>query len=179
MPGKKTFKENKIKDILSTIESDSKFRDFKKKNPGYYLAHLFYMEKSENEKNEPWQAGYYDKKKDKMVVFSLKENNKIEKEPESEIFKKDKKAVNKLELKKIKIDFEEAKNINNEFVKSKYNGEPIKDRIYIIQKLEKHIWNITNVSRFFNIINVKIDAQKGKVIKSSKDSLMGLGRVME
>lgn len=179
MSEKKTLKKDKIREILSIIESDSVFKDFKKKNPGYYLAHLFFMEKSGSGENEPWQAGYYNKKKDKMVVFSLKEKNKIEKEPESEIFKKDKKAVNRLELKKIKIDFGEAKNINNGFVKGKYNNEPIKDRIYIIQKLEKYIWNITNISRFFNIINVKIDAETGKVIKSSKESLMGLGNFMK
>ena len=97
--------------------------------------------------------------------------------PESEVFKKEKTVVKRLDIKKVKKDFEDAVSIANKFQREKYSTEiPIK-KIVVLQNIDfGQIWNITFISKTFNTLNMKIDAGSGKVKKHELVSLFSMGK---
>ncbi|MBU0472211.1 MAG: hypothetical protein KKF89_01065 [Nanoarchaeota archaeon] len=158
-----------LKKAIEKIESSKAFKDFKEENPEFYLAHAFtIIDKIQQE----WQVGYYGKKRDKVVVFITGET--ITKSPEEEIFKKPGHHVKELDLKKVKLTLETAINKAEELVKKKYSAEIVNKIICILQNLETELYNLTLITQAFNIINIRIDAKNGEVLRESRQSILGL-----
>lgn len=161
----------KIKEIVEKVEKSEAFREWKKQHKDSFLVHLFMM----YDEKESYQVGYYDKKKDMITSFSV--DDEIMASPESEVFKKEKTVVKRLDIKKVKKDFEDAVSIANKFQREKYSTEiPIK-KIVVLQNIDfGQIWNITFISKTFNTLNMKIDAGSGKVKKHELVSLFSMGK---
>ena len=157
-----------LKKAIDKIEGSKVFKDFKKENTEYYLAHAFTMiDKVQGD----WQVGYCNKN-DKVVVFEA--GKEVEKKPEEKIFKKPDDTVNKLDLKKVELDLEKGVEIAEDLLEEKYKGEFVTKIIAILQNLETELYNITLVTQSFNLVNVRVDAKTGKVLKHSKESILGL-----
>lgn len=120
-----------------------------------------------------WELGYYSKKTDRIVVFET--SPKIKKRPEEEAFKR-KGSINRLDLNKVRISASQALKKCNELVSKKYSGQSITKKIIILQNIKSEVYNITLVSRGFNIINTRIDAENGKVTKHNMQSILSLGK---
>jgi hypothetical protein len=159
-----------LKVLIKKLESSSQFKKFKKEHPDYYLVHCFKMIEQKGESE--WQIGYYSEEKDRMIVFNTKP---IKVNPEEEIFKKAG-VIKKLDIRKVKTGFERALEIAEDIRKRYYSGEMITKKIIILQHLKKQLWNITLISMSFNIINIKINAETGIILKKSIESIMKLGR---
>ncbi len=145
--------------IIGKLESSKIFIEWHNQNTSYYLVHAFVM--IDPKVKQDWQIGYYDKEKDNIVTFDV--GKKIVQNPESEVFKKSG-IVNKLDLNKVKVDFNKALKISENFVKKHYPAYAISKKIFILQNLEKLLWNITFISGSFETLNIKIDAVEGKVV---------------
>lgn len=169
---KRYKKKMKIKDKIKKLEKSQKFLKWKKDNPDSYLVHVFAMLGDGDDK---WQIGYYDKKRDKITSFVIGEKTEII--PESDIFKKEKTKISKLNIGKVKVDFSKANELTNSFQREKYPNEtPIK-KIFVLQNVENNqLWNITFVSKQFNTLNMKLDAETGKIRKQELVSLFKLGK---
>ena len=160
----------KLNAALKKLKASSVFKKFTKEHPDFYLVHAFKMLE---EKESDWQIGYYSKKKDKMVVFDV--GKKIILSPESEVFNKEG-SVEGIDMAKVRVSSEKALETAERHIKKKYVGEQVTRRIVILQKIERLMWNLTFVTAAFNIINLKIDADSGKIFHDERTSILQLGK---
>lgn len=149
------------------LENSSEYKKWKKDNKDSYLCSCFYLDQDGGN----WQFDFYLPKKDKIKTFIV-EDSEIKSLKDSEIFRKEKKELRKLDLNKVKIDFENAIDIIDNLKKNKYKTENVLKRIIILQNIEKQMWNITYLTSSFNILNVKIDAFSGKILSENFESVM-------
>jgi len=157
---------------IKTIENSSDYKSFIKKEPEYYLVHVFTTVDSESFDDGAWQIGYYSKDTDKIVVFE-NNNDAITMHPPAEALKKEE-YIQKLDLAKLKVSKEDAIKTCNVTVKEQYPREIFSKAICLLQNLPEfgNVWNITIVTLALGVINVKIDASTGIVVKHEKQNLM-------
>ena len=150
-----------IKEIIAKLESSDEFVRWKKQNPKSYLTHVLNI--VDGHCFGEWQIGYYNKKRDKITVFEV--GDPIIVDPESEVFKEEKALVKALDKEKIKVDVNQALELANKIMKSKYPQiQPLKS-VIIIQNIELgQVWNLTFVSNSFDVLNIKISSEDGKVL---------------
>ena len=157
-----------FKTALEKLKNSSEFKKWISKNKKSYLAYAFIM--IENSEKSEWQIGYYDKKLDKVTVFTI--NNKIEINPEQDIFKKPGTAVKNINLKDIKFSLDKILKKAQTIKEKKYSKEFVTKTIAILQNIDLgQLWNITLITSSLNTINIKIDAKTGKTIKHELISL--------
>jgi len=157
----KSFKES-----LKTLENSKEFKEWKKENPDTFLSYGFLMPAS----SKDWKIGYYHKKDNKITSFNVGE--KIEIEPESEIFKKDETEVKKIDLNKLKINVNKALEITKKFQEENYKNDIPNKTIIILQNLEiGQIWNITYLTITLKSLNIKLDTEKGRMLEHKSTSL--------
>ncbi|MBU3941925.1 MAG: hypothetical protein KKF74_03355 [Nanoarchaeota archaeon] len=157
-----------FKTALKKLKESSKFKKWISKNKEAYLAYAFIM--IENSEKSEWQIGYYDKKLDKVAVFTI--NNNIEINPEQDVFKKPGTSVKKVNLKNVKFDLDYVLKKAQTIKEKKYPKELVTKTIAILQNIDLgQLWNITLITSSLNTINIKIDAKTGKTIKHELVSL--------
>ena len=157
-----------FKTSLKKLKNSSEFKKWISKNKESYLTYAFTM--IENSEKSEWQIGYYNKKLDKVAVFTINDNIKIN--PEQDIFKKPGTAVKKINLKDVKFSLDKVLKKAHSIKNKKYPKELIKKTIAILQSIELgQLWNITFITSSLNTINIKIDAKTGKIIKHELVSL--------
>ncbi len=159
-----------IKEAMKRVESSAKFKEFRRQEPDAYLAHAFSMHVAGNEGE--WQLGYFLPKREKLVVFR---SVQIERLPEDEAFNKGE-PIARLDMKSVKMPFEEAEAKAMATKQEAYPAEEVTKVIVILQHLDRQLYNFTLVTRTFNMINIRVDASSGEVIKQSLQSIMSLSR---
>ncbi len=161
-----------FKNIVGTIEESKEFKDFLREHPHYYLVHVFTTVDSESVENNLWQIGYYSKDTDRIVVFEGNEGL-IFIHPPAEALKKEA-YIQKLDLQELQVSRDEAIKTCNATIKDNYPKELFSKAICLLQNLPEfgQIWNITIVTLALGVINVKIDAISGEVLKHTKENLM-------
>ena len=121
---------------------------------GRYLVSCFLQDNS-------WKIDHYDPKEHKIYTYT-KVDGKIVINKD-DIFQKENKKLEKLDIEKIKIGKLEALD------KLSMSGEKM---ILILQVLDgKIIWNITVITPEFDIHNTYINAETGEILKESKDNI--------
>lgn len=160
---------------LNQVKESKEFKDWNKKNPDIFLSYALKM--VENDKEQPWQLGFYHKSTDKIVTFIVNEDA-IEVQEEEEIFKKPDMQVKPLEIDKIKIPFKKILKITEEFYKKEYPSEIVNKTIAILQNLEEYgnIWNITYITASFKTLNIKVNAENSKIVYHNIESLMSFAK---
>jgi hypothetical protein len=162
-------KDMDFKDALQKLERSKEFKEWKKSSANSYFSHAFKI--PQEMKDNEWQFGFYDKKKDKIMTFMT--NGETTTRQEDEVFKEEVTEVREVDLGKIKITLESALSSAGKFQQEKYpKDKPIKT-IAILQNLNPHgnIWNITLITQAFNTLNMKIDASSGKLLDHNHSSI--------
>jgi len=164
-----------LKLALEKLKQSKQFKDLIKKNKNIYFSYALIM--LENNKSGPWQLGFYHKSTDKMITFIV-DKDEIKMEKEEEIFKKPETKVNEVDIEKAKIPYNEILKTAREFQKNKYPKELVSKTIAILQNLNEYgdIWNITYITHSFKTLNMKINAENGKIISHNLESLMSLAK---
>jgi hypothetical protein len=159
-----------FKHTIGLIEESKEFKDFFKNNKHYYLVHIFSTK--DNEDYGIWQIGYYSKETDKIVVFEL-QDELVFIHPPAEALKKEE-YILPLNIDDVNISRDDAIQICEDIVKENYSKELVNKSIILLQNLPEHgqVWNITLVTLTLNVINIKINANGGNVIKHEKQNLM-------
>ena len=160
-----------LKTSLKKLNKFKEFKKYKKENPDAYLTSGFLMLDEKN-KSE-WQIDFYSPKKHKITSFAVNKDIKVM--PSEQIFQKEVKKIEPLDINKIKITLDDAiKEINN-ILKKKFPYEKPSKKIIIIQTLNnKETWNISYITTNFNLVNTQIDAITGKVLESKLQPLIDL-----
>ncbi|MFH1376900.1 MAG: hypothetical protein ABIH25_04655 [Candidatus Woesearchaeota archaeon] len=152
-----------LKKSFKNIQDNEKFIEWKKEHFGSYLTNAFL---NDNE----WQFDFLDPKSEMMTSFKF--NDKDLFFEESEIFRKEKKEIKELNLEEVKIDLDKAEDLIEKIIDSDYKNEDIQKKIIILQVIEKLVWNITYITKSFNVLNVKLNAVNGEIINHSMESLL-------
>lgn len=157
----KDSKETLLKRTIHLLENSDEFKRWKEENKDAFLANAFTM--FEKEPTFEWHMGYYDKEKDMITSFQIQEHQII-KNPASEALKKDDSHIEELNLDKVTVDVKEALEKANQIHKEKYEREKPTKIMVLAQHMDgKNIWNITYVTQSLKMMNVKINAETGKI----------------
>lgn len=141
-----------FEEALKKLFDSPEFKDW---NKDEYLTHGFLGEGG-------WEIGFYNPEKDIVSTFEIGEV--ITKRPDSEAFK-DGGTIAKLEHEKIEINLDEALTVAKGLLEAHYKNPAIMKKIIIIQNLEeKNLYNFTFLTQAFKALNIKIDAQSGKIV---------------
>jgi flagellin-specific chaperone FliS len=156
---------------IKKLNESKEFKEWTKKNKDTFLSYAFKM--LEDNKNVPWQLGFYHKATDKIITFIV-DRGSIQMQKEEEVFKKPDMEVRKLEIEKVKLPFEEILKKSKKFQNNKYPKELISRTIAILQNIEEYdtVWNITYVMHSFKTLNMKVNPENGKILYHSLESLM-------
>ena len=156
-----------LKKLKENYDKLLKSEKFEKRG---FLCGAFIMCKPEDLKNEEWQIDLYDAKKKEMITYSLNKEIKVEK---SKAFKNEY-EIKRLEINDVNFDLDKALEISSKML-SKYNTGASKI-IVVLQKIEDLVWNVTYITTNFGMLNVKIDAQDGKLLSENYSSLLDFKR---
>lgn len=156
---------------VELLEKDPKFIDWKKDHKKCSLSYGFFA--LDSQISSDWQLGYYDDKQDSITTFAMQAGKLIDSR-EDKVLKKKGAKVLPIDLKKIKLNEEKVLELVDKFQKESYPQETSIKTIIIIQKLPKlgNVWNVTLMTQSFKTLNIKLDAETGKVKEHSLAPLM-------
>jgi len=148
--------------FFQQLKESQIFQDWQKDNLDNYLVHFYIQVDNSFKYTADWEIGFYNPDHDKITIFIIGSNISIK--PEEEAFKKEGK-VEKLDLEKIKIDFDEAVDEFKKIKEEKYSPEVMLNGFIILQNFQdKLMWNISYALKSMNILNVKINAENKELI---------------
>jgi uncharacterized membrane protein YkoI len=143
-----------IKSYQELIDCEN-YRTYIEREPKAFLISCFLM-------NGEWQFNFY--LNNKVTIFK---NNCMELNDE---MINSTGEVKRLDLENVNVKVEKAIEIAREELKL-HNDETDK-RIILLQNLEgRTIWNITLLTKHMNMMNIKVDAENGKIIGESFQSI--------
>ncbi len=155
-----------IHELLEKVHNSNEFKQYQKKNPNAYLVHLFFMT------GNGIDVGYYNAETDLLAAFNTKDE--VKKVVEEKPFKQST-TIHELDLKKVKLNFDDAFDIAIQCQKEKYKNEQVNKEIVILQELDDCglIYNITFITESFKTLNIKIDAQTKDIVSQNLAPLIG------
>lgn len=153
---------------LEKVTSSELFAAYRKAQPETQLVHVFSI--VEPGKEPAWQFGYYAKEKGKIVVFSA---DPVEQLPEDDIFGEG--HPHPLDLDGVTIGPREALEKSVTIMK-KYPGDVATRTIMILQHLDQPLYNLTVVTNTFHLVNIRIAADTGEIVREERRSILSLKR---
>ncbi len=115
-----------------------------------------------------WQIDFYDENSDKITSYMMDKEIKVNEN--SEAFKKPETKVEELNIKEVKTSFDEAYKKSKKIIESK--AEEPEKVIVLLQKQKIPVWNISFITKKFNILNVRINASNGRLMEEKLISLL-------
>lgn len=162
-----------LKQKLEELKNSEDFKTWNKENPENFLAHFFLTE--QNGKINELQVGFYNKKKQKMKPFSIFES--ITALEEEKIFREPNKRIHELDIKKVKINLEDAIETIKKICLESYSQHPIMKSIIILQNIKgTNVYNVTLITQTFSAINIKMNSEDGSVVSKTITNLAAFGR---
>ncbi|MBS3152069.1 hypothetical protein J4230_01525 [Candidatus Woesearchaeota archaeon] len=158
--------KNSIKESYEKLLASKEF-----KHKGF-LCGAFLICDIEDINNTEWQIDFYNTESDTITTYLV--SKKIEITDNSKILKKEDVKIEKLNINEIKTSFEDIKN-KIENILNKYKETAAKITV-ILQKQKIPMWNIIYITKKFNILNIKINAENGEVIEEKTVPLVSFER---
>ena len=159
-----------LQEVQRVLEASDLFRAFKSQKPDAYLVHLFSMH-GPGAPPTP-QLGYYSPITGGITSFRL---DPLAQEPEDEPFNKGDSPL-PLDLSTVTVTPGDAEEKALLYQREHVPAEAVTKVILLLQHLEQQLYNLTLVTSTFNILNVRIDASSGVLLKSEFRSIMSLRR---
>ncbi|MBI2550666.1 PepSY domain-containing protein [Candidatus Woesearchaeota archaeon] len=182
-----------VSSLVGAVENTGEFSEWRRSNANAFLSSMFCMvaEAGQLASAPEWLLSYYDAADDTFTTFSTLGGQKATKE---QAFKKGR-ALPQLNTKSVKIGIKGCIKLAEGVRSRKYEGESPTRIIAILQPLTpielaasgtssrsnigseemkeiKTVWNITYINASYNVLNIKIDAETGKVLADSISGVM-------
>ncbi|HLD97176.1 MAG TPA: hypothetical protein VI934_02430 [Candidatus Nanoarchaeia archaeon] len=188
--------------LVRAVEGGKEFREWRAGNKAAYLSSVFIMagnaaqlKGSDSGSGGPgneWLVSYYDEADDTFTTFSTSGSQRAAKE---QAFKKGK-SLPRLDAETVQVGILKCVELAEAVRTTSYKGEETSRIIIILQPLARSeilagnevsdgssaralpkgsirpVWNITYITASFNVINVKIDAESGKVLSHHLSGVM-------
>lgn len=184
-------KAETVSQLIESVEKSKEFSAWRKTNSSAYLSSLFVMAKGiallegNGSNAAEWLLSYYDRDDDTFTTFSSLGGQRAAKE---QAFKKGK-TLPELKAGAVKVEIQGSIRAAEEVRGKKYRGEGASSIIAILQPLSAEeifggsgkpektagpipVWNITYITTSYNIINVKVDAETGRVLSDTVSGVM-------
>jgi len=160
--------------LVSMLRKRPEFRQWRKSNKDADLVHIFLM--VEPGKPIMFDIGFLDKDRKIMTSFLVdKDITSIETSESKEIFSQDPQKIKPLEEGKVKILFDKALETAGKLQKEKYKQHIPMKEIVILQNLDiGQVWNITYITQSFETLNIKVDAETGKVLEDKLHKIFSM-----
>ncbi|MBU1112113.1 MAG: hypothetical protein ABIG93_02895 [archaeon] len=168
-----------LKELLKSLENSDVFLDWKKAHFKAYLSHFFVQVSSDLEIKAAWEIGYYNPEDEKVSTFSLDDDNEFFLKDSDDVFKKDESKVEKLKLNDVKLVYNEATDKFRKLVLKEFPSvmSMLGDGFVILQNIKgQNTWNLTLVTQKLTMVNIKIDTDKGKLIKKDEINFLYPGQ---
>tara|TARA_Y100000310_G_scaffold324031_1_gene385338 strand:+ start:13271 stop:13768 length:498 start_codon:yes stop_codon:yes gene_type:complete len=157
-------------DFLTVLKQDQLFLDWHQGDA--FCSHFFCPIDKELHSKGEWEVGFYNPDHNKITVFTKLGENFIIK-PEDEVFKKEMDKVEKLELDKVKISYQSCGEKFLEEIPNLFPNEILGDGFIVLQELDgTALWNFTLITKTLKFVNVKLNAENGKVVSHQAVELM-------
>lgn len=151
-------------DFYRQLLDSKEFLAWQKAHPQDYLAHFYCPLNPSFQPASNWEIGFYNPQQDKLTVFVIKENSRIEIKPPEDAFKAQG-SIEELASTRVKLSFPQALELFQKTKQENYPQEILLNGFLILQNFQnKTIWNISYATRSFNILNVKIDALNKEIV---------------
>lgn len=154
----------KLKDSFNSLQKSEDFKKWKEVHTEAYLTSCFLVDES-----GLWQFDYFNPDNSKITSF---QRDKITVQ-DQDVFQAEETKLKELNLENVDISYEKVLGITEEILKKKYSNEDIDKKIVILQTIEVEVWNITYLTKSFNVINFKIDAKTGNLLKEIFENITG------
>ena len=138
-----------FRESLKKLENSEEYKFYKKKNTESYLINVIFLEFPE--------LNYFSPKTKIITVFRIKDKIIAQE------LDKEEREFPKLEIDKIKVDFNEAIKI---FEKEKSYSQDSKI-ITILQQNSEPTWNLSQLTPEIKILHVLISAVSGELLEST------------
>jgi hypothetical protein len=168
----------KFKNQLSQLLNTEIFSDFIKNHLAAYLSGGFVIvEELANITKFDWQIDYFCPESKRVYTFSLHNGEFLLKDPDK-VLQEYKKDIGKLNLDNFKLAPGQVIDIINEDLE-KQNKKIIPSKIIItMQNIDgKDIYNIIIITFQFTVLNARIDANTGEVLKLTEQNVMEFGSI--
>ncbi len=186
-----------VSQLVRAVESGNEFKEWRAGNKAAYLSSVFIMAgnvaqlKGSDSGNE-WLVSYYDEDDDTFTTFSTSGSQRAARE---QAFKKGR-SLPRLDAESVQVGISKCAELAEAVRATSYKGEETSRIIVILQPLARGeilagneagdgnsakalpkgsirpVWNITYITTSFNVINVKIDAESGKVLSHHLSGVM-------
>ena len=140
------------------------FKTWKDKHKDAYLSSCVLM--NDPGQKEIWNFDFYIPKKNKITTFTVDEE--IEVKEDQKIFEQKNKKLNEINLEKIKFNLNDV----NKLIEKEFKHVKILKKIIILQAIGTLLWNISLLGMDFNLHNLKIDVENGKVLEKSSTPML-------
>lgn len=159
---KTTLVEMKIKNAIRKAKEKDGIKEIIKRG-GFFCSGFVTIEPSQE--IEKWNLSFYNPETDRITSVVVSKNSIEKGVTDKPLHKK----VYNPDESKIKVDSQEAlEKAEKEF--KKY-GKPLAKILISFQKKEKEFWNISFITKVGSIVNVRVNSQDGKIIKSEEINL--------
>jgi hypothetical protein len=151
-----------VKSALEKLESSDEYDAWKASHKDAYLTHVFAMLEKEG---AVWQIGYFDPEDGLIYAFEVADKIKLN-DPEPP-FGPEGTVVDEVNMDDVKVPLVDVLDTVAELQHKKYaDHKPLK-KIIILQVLKDFglVYNVTYVTETFKTLNIKIDADSGKVVE--------------
>ncbi len=156
-----TFKEQ-----LQKIKSTELYKDI---DENAYLTHVSMIE--EENKKSSWEYGFFNPETQKITVI---ESEPLKLREPDDVLNRDG-DVAELNLDEVELSVEELYKLVDKVAEDK-NASLITKKILILQKLnEGVVWNVTYLTKDYNLLNIKVNAKNGAVLHTEFHSVFDLG----
>ena len=150
-------------EVLAVIQQDDLFQQWQERNKEAFLSHFFSSVTAEGTPTQAWEVGFFNPATEKITVF-LQTNNAIEIKPADDVFKNESMTVEKLDVEKVMIPFEKARELCLDNVPTYFPHEQFGNGFVTLQTINgRTLWNFTFITRSLKFANVKINAETGEV----------------
>jgi len=176
-----------MQDLFHSLESKEEYRKWHKSHAKSYLAHILVVldggdpDLSGIEKITNWQIGFYNPN-DTLACFDMKDSQ-FNVEEEAKIFKKPGDKVQKLDLKKVKIDLSKALEEMKSLQTKKYPQSMPVRKFIVLQNSNEFglVYNTTYITRTMETLNIKINAETGETSEECLHKLfdMDAGKIRQ
>lgn len=165
-----------VKETIAKLREHKDFKDWHDKNKGAKFVHTFMM--LESGKETGCDIGFYDFDKELMTSFLLDDDSNSVKITESkEVFAQDNQKIKPLEEELLKVNFDDAFETASELQKEKYKQHVPMKEVVVLQNLDiGQVWNITFITKQFQTLNIKIDAETGKVLEDKLHAIFSFDK---
>ncbi len=154
-------------DTLADLRDQDHIASFEENNPDYYLANLFIPDYE----SSGIELGYYNDDKDTMITVT--EDGSVS--DDQDVLKSGK-AINELDVTEDTLAFDEALN----HARAAFDIDEGFQRIMgVLQTREQTEWNVTLITKSFNVFNAEINAASGEVLSTGEDDVMSWIQSME